>query len=45
MKRIINIAYVLLALIFAYSANATQAQEFKTGGGLVFGNEVEAIGI
>ncbi|WP_440998821.1 outer membrane beta-barrel protein [Fodinibius sp. SL11] len=44
MKRTIKLALLLFGLIFAYHASA-QAQDFKLGGGLAYGSEVEAIGI
>jgi opacity protein-like surface antigen len=44
MKRTIKLALVLFGLFFAYSTSV-QAQDFKAGGGLAFGSEVEAIGI
>lgn len=44
MKRTIKLAFLLFGIIFLYSTS-THAQDYKLGGGLAYGSEVEAIGI
>jgi hypothetical protein len=44
MKRIIKLSILTFGLFFIYSSTL-QAQDFKLGGGLVYGTEVESIGI
>lgn len=44
MKRLVYLTIFILGLTLIYNTD-TQAQDFKAGGGLAFGSEVEAIGI
>ncbi len=44
MKRTIKLTALIFSLFFIYSSTL-QAQDLKLGGGLVYGTEVESIGI
>lgn len=44
MKNFVKIAVVTLFMVFAYTTT-TQAQDIKLGAGLLFGSEIESVGI
>lgn len=45
MKRLITLGCLILGLIFFSNSNAWAQSDFKVGGGLAYGTEIEAIGI
>lgn len=45
MKKLITYSCLILGMLFFTNSNALAQSDFKAGGGLVYGTEIEAIGI